>query len=255
MLLPPTSALPISQHCLAERPALHSVRRARPKRPCPATASRGRSWRQPALSTGSSCSARCSPPNQRYNWIANNSFPKKTHQNVRLEEAAAIQTPYSWTTSIVHFLMHISRLESMECITTWGKGGTPKTQFRGNRNVPKNYKQKLAIHEDLWLSVGLHKRTCCCHSQWKCYRQLKSICAANHRDQCHRHQLLDYLHPNVPTCAVWRLQCIWQYAIVCSILFEKRFDNWACIARSKLKTGSGPMHEHSTYIINHISIS
>ena len=80
MLLPPTSAPPISPHCLAERPALHSARRARPMQPCPATASRGRSWRQPALSTGSSCSARCSPPNQRYNWIANKlsnkSFPK-----------------------------------------------------------------------------------------------------------------------------------------------------------------------------------
>ena len=71
MLLPPTSALPISQHCLAERPALHSARRARPMQPCPATASCGRSWRLPAPSTGSSCSARCSPPNQRYNWIAN----------------------------------------------------------------------------------------------------------------------------------------------------------------------------------------
>ena len=79
MLLPPTSARPISQHCRAERPALYSARRARPMQPCPATASRGRSWRQPALSTGSSCSARCSPPNQRYNWIANKSnksFPK-----------------------------------------------------------------------------------------------------------------------------------------------------------------------------------
>ena len=92
MLLPPTSALPISQHCLAERPALHSVRRARPMQPCPATASRGRSWRQPALSTGSSCSARCSPPNQRYNWIANKTFPKNTHQRVRLEEPAPSQT-------------------------------------------------------------------------------------------------------------------------------------------------------------------
>ena len=81
MLLPPTSALPISQHCLAERPALHSVRRARPMQPCPATASCGRSWRQPAPSTGSSCSARCSPPNQRCNWIpnklSNKSIPKK----------------------------------------------------------------------------------------------------------------------------------------------------------------------------------
>ena len=62
--LPPTSALPISQHCLAERPALHSARRARPMQPCPATASCGRSWTQPAPSTGSSCNARCSPPNQ-----------------------------------------------------------------------------------------------------------------------------------------------------------------------------------------------
>ena len=81
MLLPPTSAQPISQHCPAERPAPHSARRARPMQPCPATASRGRSWRLPALSTGSSCSARCSPPNQRYNWIANKlsnkSIPKK----------------------------------------------------------------------------------------------------------------------------------------------------------------------------------
>ena len=79
MLLPPTSAPPISQHCPAERPALHSVRRARPMQLCPATASCGRSWRQPAPSTGSSCSARCSPPNQRYNWIANkltSPFPK-----------------------------------------------------------------------------------------------------------------------------------------------------------------------------------
>ena len=95
MLLPPTSARPISQHCLAERPALHSVRRARPMQPCPATASRGRSWRQPAPSTGSSCSARCSPPNQRYNWIANkltSPSPKYTHQRVRVEEPAPTQT-------------------------------------------------------------------------------------------------------------------------------------------------------------------
>ena len=94
MLLPPTSAPPISQHCLAERPALHSARRARPMRPCPATASRERSWRQPALSTGSSCSARCSPPNQRYNWIANKTFPNNTHQRVRVEEPAPTQTAW-----------------------------------------------------------------------------------------------------------------------------------------------------------------
>ena len=92
ILLPPTSAPPISQHCLAERPALHSARRARPMQPCPATASRGRSWRLPAPSTGSSCSARCSPPNQRYNWIANKTFPKNTHQRVRLEKPAPTQT-------------------------------------------------------------------------------------------------------------------------------------------------------------------
>ena len=95
MLLPCTSARPISQHCLAERPALHSVRRARPMQPCPATASRGRSWRQPALSTGSSCSARCSPPNQRYNWIANkltSPSPKNTYQSIRFEEPAPTQT-------------------------------------------------------------------------------------------------------------------------------------------------------------------
>ena len=115
----------------------------------------------------------------------------------------------------------------MECITTWGKAGTPKTSkeektqlgcpsFRGNWNVRKRFKRKpadqpilLAIHQDLWLSVGLHKRTRCCHCQWKCYRPLKSICAANRRDQCYSHQLLDDLHPNVSTCAaVWRLQRI-----------------------------------------------
>ena len=42
--------------------------------------------------------------------------------------------------------MHISRLESMECITTWGKGGTHQNFERreNNRNVPKRFKHKPA---------------------------------------------------------------------------------------------------------------
>ena len=120
-----------------------------------------------------------------------------------------------------------------------GEGrNTPKLSFVTIEMYPKvsntNQQILLAIGEGLWLSVGLHKRTRCCHPQWKCYRQLKSICAANHGDQCHRHQLLDYLHPNVPTCAaVRRLKCICQYAALSK--------NDLTIAL--LKTGSGPMHE------------
>ena len=121
MLLPPTSAPPISQHCPAERPALHSVRRARPMQLCPATASCGRSWRQPAPSTGSSCSARCSPPNQRYNWIANkltSPFPKIYTPKGKIRRASTNSNRLGLVihgpTIIVNVLMHISRLESME---------------------------------------------------------------------------------------------------------------------------------------------
>ena len=122
----------------------------------------------------------------------------------------------SWCTSPDWNLWNASQLG--------GREEPPKLSFVTIEMYPKvsntNQQILLAIGEGLWLSVGMHKRTRCCHPQWKCYRQLKSICAANHRDQCHRHQLLDYLHPNVSTCAaVWRLQCIWPY--VCSILFEK----------------------------------
>ena len=103
----------------------------------------------------------------------------------------------------------------------------------------------LAIHEDLWLSVGLHKRTRCCHSQWKCYRPLKSICAANSRDQCYCHQLLDYLHPSVSTCAaVWRLQ-----RIVCGRqhTFLKKKWELTCFAQNWIRA-------HVSYI-SLISIS
>ena len=150
----------------------------------------------------------------------------------------------------------------MECITTWGKAGTPKTSkeektqlgcpaFVTTEMYPNiaNTKQQIlpAIHQDLWLSVGLHKRTRCCHPQWKCYRQLKPICAANHRDQCHRHQLLDYLHPNVPTsAAVWRLQCIWQYAAY----FSK---NNLTIGHALLKTQNWIWTQACTLHIYHIS--
>ena len=264
MLLPPTSALPISRHCPAERPALHSARRARPMQPCPATASCGRSWRQPAPSTGSSCSARCSPPNQRYNWIANkltSPSQKNTHQRVRLEEAAPTQTALFMDNYHCTLLDAYLRTGIYGVHQNLGEGRNPqnfkeeKTQlgcpsFRGNWNVRKRFKHKpadqpilLAIHQDLWLSVWLHKRTRCCHCQWKCYRPLKSICAANRRDQCYRHQLLDDLHPNVSTCAAvcWFLR-IWPYAAYFS---KKRFDN----RHALLKPGSGPMHEHCTDII------
>ena len=143
----------------------------------------------------------------------------------------------------------ISRLESVQCITAWGKGGTPKTSKEEKTKCTQTFQTQTSRfyrlnHQDLWLSVWLHKRTRCCHPQRKCYRQLKSICAANHGDQRHRHQLLDYLHPNVPTCAaVWRLQCIWQYAAY----FSK---NDLTIGHALLKTQNwiGALHEHSIYI-------
>ena len=161
----------------------------------------------------------------------------------------------------------------MECITTWGKAGTPRTSkeektqlgcpsFRDNWNVPKRFKHKpadqpilLAIHQDLWLSVWLHKRTRCCHCQWKCYRPLKSICAANRRDQCYRHQLLDDLHPNVSTCAAvcWFLR-IWPYAAYFSkndLTTLLKTQNWIRTHAWTLQT----YHISSQYIIvYHISV-
>ena len=212
MLLPPTSALPISQHCPAERPAPHSARRARSMQPCPATASCGRSWRQPALSTGSSCSASCSPPNQRYNWIANKPFPKKYTPKGKIRKA------------------------STNSNRPWGKGGTHQTLKEEKTtdmysNVSTN-QQTSRFYQDLWLSVWLHKRTRCCHPQWKCYRPLKSIRAANSRDQRHRHQLLDYLHPNVPTCAA---ACWFQRIFLRKAAFflKKRFDNWHALLKTQ----------------------
>ena len=147
MLLPPTSALPISQHCLAERPALHSVRRVRPMQPFPATASCGRSWRQPAPSTGSSCSARCSPPNQRYNWIANKTFQKKnTHQRGKIRRASTISNRLFMDN------YHCTRLDAYLQTGIHGMHhnlregrNTPNFERRDdNRNVPKRFKHKPA---------------------------------------------------------------------------------------------------------------
>ena len=115
-------------------------------------------------------------------------------------------------------------------------------------NVSNTNQQMLVktIHEGLWLSVGLHKRTRCCHSQWKCYRPLKSICAANSRDQCYCHQLLDYLHPSTSTCAaVWRLQ-----RIVCGRqhTFLKKKDLRIDMLCSKLDQGPCLIYQSYIYI-------
>ena len=96
MLLPPTSARPISQHCPAERPAPHSARRARPMpaRPQPVMGEAEGSQRQaheaaavqavhlPIRDTTGLPTSPTSPS------------PKYTRQRVRLEEPAPTQTAY-----------------------------------------------------------------------------------------------------------------------------------------------------------------